>query len=171
MSHTPPSRIVVLITGFALLATVAAACGSSSASPKSTKVSAAKQFLSQSGTGDKVLTSVTLPKAWTTTWNFDCQTPSAAGNFVLTSTKAGGAPVSLTNQTGLGGGGHKPSTSAGKYSFNVETTCGWKVSVASTPAIPTTPPKSAVTTTTTVHVKKASTKVIIPPVKSSTSTT
>jgi hypothetical protein len=42
----------------------------------------------------------------------------------------------MTNQTGLGGSGHKPFTKSGNYSFVVKTSCGWKVVVGTTPAVP-----------------------------------
>ncbi|MGD0311158.1 MAG: hypothetical protein ABSC90_01750 [Acidimicrobiales bacterium] len=74
----------------------------------------------------------------------------------------------LDQSTGLGDGGHKPSTLAGKYSFVVKTTCGWNVSVAPTPTPDVAPVKPAVTTTT-LHLKSAPTPTTTPPVKSSTS--
>jgi hypothetical protein len=53
---------------------------------------------------------------------------------------------------------------AGKYGFGVTTTCGWKVTVGSTPAIAAKP---AVTTTTAAPAKRA----VTVPTKVKTSTT
>jgi hypothetical protein len=68
------------------------------------------------------------------TWRFDCQNlPKKAGTFVLSSTEQGRSSARLTDQTGLGGGGQKPSTVPGTYSFAITTTCGWKLTVGTTP--------------------------------------
>jgi hypothetical protein len=143
---------------------VGAACGSSSASPSTTGPGATKQYLSESGTGKKVLDAMTYPAATTVSWTFDCQSPSTTGTFALTTTKSGKSPVDLTSQTGLGGGGHKPMAGAGKYGFGVTTTCGWKVTVGSTPTVPV---KADVTTTTATAPKPAATA----PAKVKTSST
>ncbi len=148
------AKMIVPIVGLAFFAVVGAACGSSSASPTTTGPGGTKQYLSESGTGNKVLEAMTYPAATTVSWTFDCQTPATTGTFALTTTKSGKAPVSLTSQTGLGGGGHKPMAGAGKYGFGVTTTCGWKVTVGSTP---TSPIKSDVSTTTAAPVKPAAT--------------
>jgi hypothetical protein len=39
----------------------------------------------------------------------------------------------LTDQTGLGGGGQKPFTRSGRYGFAINTSCGWDLTVESTP--------------------------------------
>jgi len=67
---------------------------------------------------------------------------------VLTSTRQGGSPVQQTKQTGLGGGGQKPFSASGKYSFAVTTTCTWTISAGPIP-------KVATSTTTTTAPKKA----------------
>src|SRR5664279_605131 len=38
-----------------------------------------------------------------------------------------------SDQTGLGGGGHKSITTSGTYTYVVATTCNWKLMVGSTP--------------------------------------
>jgi hypothetical protein len=52
---------------------------------------------------------------------------------VLSSTEQGRSADKLTDQTGLGGGGQKPFMQSGRYSFGVNTSCGWTVTVESTP--------------------------------------
>jgi len=140
---------MVGVAGVALGATVVAACSSTAApvTPKKAPVTqtVAKQYLDDSGTGDRILPFVQLPKAYTVTWTFNCQDPAKTGTFLLTSTVKGGPAVDVTKQTGLGGGGHKPFYKAGNYNLAVTTTCGWKAVIANTPV---TPVKSAVTTTT-----------------------
>jgi hypothetical protein len=66
-------------------------------------------------------------------WTFSCVDPVSARSIVLTSTKARGSPVTLTDQTGLGGGGHKSITTSGAHTYVVATTCNWKLMVGSTP--------------------------------------
>jgi hypothetical protein len=94
-------------------------------------VAPTKPLLGKSGTGDEALGSVALPAGWTVSWGFQCP-DSKKGTFVLTETAAGAKAVTVTNQTGLGGNGHKPYTTSGTYSFAVTTTCGWQVNVGST---------------------------------------
>jgi len=156
-----PALVALSVPGIAVLAIMAAACGSSSSTAASTSttkatgstvggastttIAVAKSYLEASGTGNKMLASVVLPAAWTVSWTFDCKTPSTTGTFLLTSAKVGGTPVNVTKQTGLGGGGHKPYSTSGSYQFAVTSACGWKVNVATTPNSPTT--SSASTTT------------------------
>ena len=90
-------------------------------------------LISKSGTTDGTLGPVVLPAAWTVSWSFECPN-SKKGTFVLSATAVGGLPVTVTNQTGLGGGGHKPYTTSGSYSFAVKTTCAWNVKAGVTPA-------------------------------------
>jgi hypothetical protein len=67
-------------------------------------------------------------------WRFDCQNlAKQRGTFVLSSTAQGASPVKLTDQTGLGGGGQKPFTRSGRYGFAINTSCGWDLTVESTP--------------------------------------
>ncbi len=152
-----PKRKLVAGMAVAAVAVLAAACSSSGASTTTTSTTlspaaAAQKFLDQSGTGNKSLTPVALPSKWTVTWTFNCQNPATTGTFSLGSTGKGTPTAIITSQTGLGGGGHKPYTKAGTYTFIVKTTCGWKVTVGSTPTVPV---KSVVTTTTTA--KKSTT--------------
>jgi hypothetical protein len=97
---------------------------------------------------------VKLPKAWTVDWNFRCQNPTTSRPFSLATVEHGGPPDNVTTQTGLAGGGNKPFNTASSYRFAVTTTCGWKVTVVSTPTNPktatTVPPKSKAVTTTTI---------------------
>jgi hypothetical protein len=110
-------------------------------------VAAPKYYLQKSGTGNEVLSSVALPSKWYLIWRFDCGVKR--GTYVLTSTKKGQPSITVANQTGLGGGGQRPFTKSGAYSFAMKTTCSWKVTVASS-----LPVVAKSTTTTTVPKKK-----------------
>ena len=137
-ARSATSTIRVLVV--AVLTVVVSACGSSSTSPTTTTATGTA-FLRQTGTGDRSLAPVTLPAKWTVAWRFDCSNRSVAGPFTLTASTRGGAPVTVTTQSGLGGGGYKPSTIPGRTTFAVTTTCGWSIIVGSTrlttPAAPT----------------------------------
>jgi hypothetical protein len=152
-SRSQLSKIVIPAMGIMLTAIGVAACGSSSAghAPTAATTQQPKEFVIQSGSGDKLLAAVRLPKAWTVNWNFRCQNPSTSRPFSLATIDHGGSPDNVTTQTGLAGGGNKPFKTAGNYRFAVTTTCGWKVTVGSTP----TNPKTATTVPTT---SKAATK-------------
>jgi hypothetical protein len=96
-----------------------------------------KVYLKSAGSGNKALSSVKLPAEWTVVWRFDCQNVAKQrGTFVLSSTAQGASRVTLTNQTGLGGGGQKPFTRSGRYAFAINTSCGWDLTVESTPPPP-----------------------------------
>lgn len=147
------SKIVIPAVGIILAAISVGACGSSSATHTPTAAAQKpKEFVTQSGSGDRLLTAVKLPKAWTVNWNFRCQNPTTSRPFSLATIAHGGSPDNVTTQTGLAGGGNKPFNMAGSYRFAVKTTCGWKVTVASTPTNPktatTVPPRSKAATTT-----------------------
>jgi hypothetical protein len=155
------SKIVIPAVGIILTAITVGACGSSSAThaPTSAISQKPKEFVIQSGSGDRLLAAVKLPKAWTVDWNFRCQNPTTSRPFSLATIDHGGSPDNVTTQTGLAGGGNKPFNTAGSYRFAVTTTCGWKVTVGSTPTNPktaTTVPSKAVTTTTTASSTKTS---------------
>jgi hypothetical protein len=105
-----------------------------------------KYYLQKSGTGNRVLSPVVLPAKWYLLWTFNCG--AKRGTFKLTSTKKGQSLVTVSNQTGLGGGGQRPFTKSGTYKFAMETACTWKVSAASAPPI------VAKSTTTTTAPKK-----------------
>jgi hypothetical protein len=93
-----------------------------------------KVYLKTAGAGNRALSAVNLPAGWTVVWTFDCQNVAKQrGTFVLRSTAQGGSPVKLTDQTGLGGGGQKPFTRSGRYGFAINTSCGWDLTVESTP--------------------------------------
>ena len=155
------SRILASGLALAFLGTLVAAGGFSSASqaasyrasnmiPSSAAIvstTAPKYYLQKSGTGNKVLSSVTLPAKWYLIWRFDCGVKR--GNFQLTSTKTGQSSLSVADQTGLGGGGQRPYTKAGTYKFAMKTACSWKVTAASSP------PVVANSTTTTTAPKKS----------------
>ncbi len=96
----------------------------------------------QSGTTSKTISSVDLPKKWTVTWRFNCTNPVTARRFSLTATKSGGSPISITDQTGLGGGGTKTYAQTGTFDFAITTTCTWNLDVG--------PASSSPRTTTTV---------------------
>ena len=84
-SRSRPSRIVIPNLGFALPAHRGGGVRYHLRSSEGDHRGQSHAYLSQSGR--QVLTSVTLPKVWTTTLNFDCQTPATAGNRAK-STKA-----------------------------------------------------------------------------------
>ena len=115
---------VVLVS---LLMTACSSSSTTAAAPRSPS----DPYVNQSGTGNKTLAAVALPSLWTVTWRFDCEDPSTRRPFELTATKAGASPVTVTKQTGLGGGGFKPFRTAGTFTFAVTTSCGWTVSVRS----------------------------------------
>ena len=75
------------------------------------------------------------------TWRFNCTNPVTARPFALTATKAGGSPIGIAGQTGLGGGGTKVYSETGTFDFAINTTCSWTLSVG--------PSSSASKTTTT----------------------
>ncbi len=131
---------LAILIGVALLA---AACSSSAAASSTTGTSSKGPFVKRSGTGDATIASTTLPSRAIVSWTFDCNSPSKTGTFVLSTSKSGGAAMTLTNQTGLGGNGHKALTSSGRYGFTVKTPCSWTLIVG------TKLPKPAVVTTTT----------------------
>jgi hypothetical protein len=119
-----------------------ALCGASSASalhssPVTTaraKPAATKIYMQRSGTGNKELLPMVVPSKSTVAWRFDCQNaPKQRGTFVLSLKQQGHWAVKLTDQTGLGGGGQKPFTQAGRYGFGINTSCGWNLTVESTP--------------------------------------
>ena len=90
--------------------------------------------MQRSGTGNRELSSMMVPPKSSVVWRFDCQNaPKQRGTFVLSSKEQGQMAVKLTDQTGLGGGGQKPFTQSGRYSFGVNTPCGWDLTVESTP--------------------------------------
>ena len=133
------SATMIFPMAIALFAGTVAVCSPSSASSPSTPTNAGvlKMYMQESGTGNRLLPSVTLPSKWTVTWKFDCQNLSKkVGTFILSSTEQGRSSARLTDQTGLGGGGQRPFTVSGKYSFAITTTCGWKLTAGTTPPPP-----------------------------------
>ena len=136
------SKTMVFPLAVAVCAGSVALCGTSGASalPRSplssarSKPAPAKVYLQRSGTGNRALPAVSLPAKWTVIWRFDCQNAAKQrGTFVLRSSEQGHWAVKLTDQTGLGGGGQKPFTTAGRYGFGINTACGWDLTVESTP--------------------------------------
>jgi hypothetical protein len=120
----PRPRTTVLFFASLLVAlgVAVAACSSNS-----TSATTADSVVQQSGTGNKTIGSVALPKKWTVTWKFTCTNPVTARQFVLTATNANGA-IDITDQTGLGGGGTKDYTQTGTFDFAITTSCGWHLS-------------------------------------------
>jgi hypothetical protein len=160
-SRSRLSKIVIPAAGIMLTAITLGACGSSSAThaPTAAGTQKPKEFVLQSGSGDRLLTAVKLPKAWTVNWNFRCQNPTTSRPFSLATIDHGGSPDTVTTQTGLAGGGNKPFKTAGSYRFSVTTTCGWKLAVGSTPTNPKTPttvPSKSKAATTTASSTKTS---------------
>jgi hypothetical protein len=112
----------------------ASALHSSPVATSRAKPAATKIYMQRSGTGNKEIPAITVPPKSTVAWRFDCQNaPKQRGTFVLSSTEQGHWAVKLTDQTGLGGGGQKPFAQSGRYSFGVNTSCGWDLTVESTP--------------------------------------
>jgi hypothetical protein len=98
------------------------------------KPAVAKIYMQRSGTGNRELAPMMVPSKSTVVWRFDCQNaPKQKGTFVLSTKEQGRSVVKLTDQTGLGGGGQKPFTQSGRYSFGINTSCGWSLTVESTP--------------------------------------
>ncbi len=138
-----------LLIGIALLA---AACSSSAAASSTINGSSKGPFVKRSGTGDAAIASTTLPSRAIANWTFDCSSTSKTGTFVLSTSKSGGAAITLTNQTGIGGNGHKTLSSSGRYRFTVKTPCSWTLVVGMKlpkPAVSTTTTTASSTTTTT----------------------
>jgi hypothetical protein len=132
----PRARRSVLFVASLLVAlgVTVAACSSNSTSTPTTD-----SVVQQSGTGNKTIGSVALPKKWTVTWKFTCANPVSARRFALTATNANGA-IDITDQMGLGGGGTKDYTQTGIFNFAITTSCGWNLSIG---------PASSGSTTTT----------------------
>jgi hypothetical protein len=126
----------------AVLAGSVALCGVASASSLhgspmakgAPKPPASKIYMQRSGVGNRETSSTMVPPRSSILWRFDCQNaPKQRGTFVLSSKEQGQMSVRLTDQTGLGGGGQKPFARAGRYTFGVNTPCGWSLTVESTP--------------------------------------
>ena len=141
-ARSTTSAIAVIVV--VVLTVVVAACGSSSKSPTTTTATDTP-LLRLAGTGDRSLAPVTLPAKWAVSWRFNCSNRSAASPFTLTASTRGGAPVTVTTQTGLSGGGYKPSTVAGPTTFVVATTCGWSIIVGTTRLTPPAAPAGGTT--------------------------
>lgn len=148
-------QIAAAVSAVALATTMAACSSSSSGSTTSTTATANTRavYVNKSGLGNGSISTVTLPKNWTLTWKFVCDQTGGAKPFVLSVTAQGGTRTVVTNQTGLGGGGHKPYTSSGDYSFQVQTPCTWNVTVKPTPA--TVLPNAKTTAPSTTATTKA----------------
>ena len=130
-----PMAIAVLAGSVALSgAASASSLHGSPAAKASPKPAAAKIYMQRSGTGNREISSLMVPPKSSVVWRFDCQNaPKQKGTFVLSSKEQGQASVKLTDQTGLGGGGQKPFMQSGRYTFGVNTSCGWDLMVESTP--------------------------------------
>ncbi len=139
-SRTRGAAALAALAGpLALLGLSLAACSSNSSSPTTTVSS--RPVIQRSGSGSKTLGSVTLSTKWIVTWKFNCTNPVTASRFLLTATKSGGSPISITDQTGLGGGGTKAYNQTGTFTFAVATPCTWNLLVG--------PPSVGTSTTTT----------------------
>ncbi len=138
MTAVQPTRSVQLASVVAV-ALLAAAC-SSTPKPAVTTHPVGSPYRSRTGTGNATLPPVSIPSAWALVWHFSCTNPVSRRSFVLTANRAKGAPVKVADQSGLEGGGYRPFTTGGVYTFVVTTTCGWQVYVgrAGTQTIPTT---------------------------------
>ncbi len=129
---------MVVVAVLVPMGVTGAACGSGSTSPTTVP----PKPIHRSGTGSATVSKVTLPNKWTVTWHFDCTHPVAPGRFELVATQQGGSPGTVTDQTGLGGGGSKAYADGGTFTFSITTPCTW--SLVAGPS----PPKGATTTTT-----------------------
>ena len=140
MSAIRPKQLIPLAVLVALPLALSA-CSSGSSAPVTTHPPGVP-YLSRSGTGNATLPALALPSRWTLIWRFSCTDPTSRRPFVLTATPSGGTTKQVTNQNGLEGGGYRPYTTAGTYTFAVTTTCSWKVVVgtAGEQTIPTSTP-------------------------------
>jgi hypothetical protein len=130
-----PMAIAVLAASVALPgAASASVLHGSPALKASPKPAASKIYMQRSGTGNREIPSLMVPPKSSVVWRFDCQNaPKQRGTFVLSSKEQGQMAVKVTDQTGLGGGGQKPFRQSGRYTFGVNTSCGWDLMVESTP--------------------------------------
>jgi len=142
MSAIRSTRLIPL-AALAACSVLVTACGSGSSSTVPTHP-AGMPYLSRAGTGSATLPSIALPSRWSLVWHFNCSNPDSLRPFVLTSTPDGGKTTTVTDQTGLEGGGYRPSRTAGVFTFAVTTTCSWQVlaGTAEMQTIPTTVPGS-----------------------------
>ncbi len=97
-------------------------------------------YLTTAGTGNRTIASVALPARWSLVWKFSCTDPATRRPFGLAVSIDGGPSHSVTDQTGLEGGGNHLFTKGGPTTFTVTTTCGWNllVGTAGTQTFPPT---------------------------------
>jgi hypothetical protein len=98
-----------------------------------------------SGTGNRTTPSVALPAKWSLVWKFSCTDPTTRRPFGVAVSIDGGPSHSVTDQTGLEGGGYHPFTKGGPTTFTVTTSCNWNLLVGSagTQTFPATTTTSA----------------------------
>lgn len=129
MSVTRLKRMVPLAAVVAS-SLVLAACASSSPSTTVDTHAHGVPYVTQSGSGDRTISSVSLPSTWSLVWKFSCTDPTTRRSFVVAVSADGRPPTTVTDQTGLEGGGYHPFTKAGDYTFTVTTSCSWDLLVA-----------------------------------------
>ena len=137
-----PTTMLRRVFPLAVLATaslVLAACSSSSTTTIDTHPPG-EPYLTQSSVGDKTISSVALPQKWSLVWKFSCADPRTRRPFSVTVSLNGGPSKSITDQTGLEGGGYHAFAMGGSTTFTVTTSCNWSllVSTAGTQTFPTT---------------------------------
>jgi hypothetical protein len=144
MSVTRLKRMVPLAAVVAS-SLVLAACASSSPSTTVDTHAHGVPYVTQSGSGDRTISSVSLPSTWSLVWKFSCTDPTTRRSFVVAVSADGRPPTTVTDQTGLEGGGYHPFTKAGDYTFTVTTSCSWNllVATAGTETFPVTAHTSA----------------------------
>ncbi len=104
-------------------------CGGSSASTTTTTpTTTSGVYLRLSGHSNRTTAPLALPKQWTVAWHFECASTSP-GPFRLTAAFRGGTTETLTDQSGLGGGGYKPFSTPGTVTFSITTSCPWNLKV------------------------------------------
>ena len=101
--------------------------------------------MTTSGTGNRTIPSVALPPRWTLVWKLACTDPTTRRPFVVSVSIDGGPSHSITDQTGLEGGGYHPFTMGISTTFTMTTSCGWNllVGTAGTQTFPATTRTSA----------------------------
>jgi hypothetical protein len=138
-----PLRQVAPLAILTTASLVLAACSSSSSTTVDTHPPGVP-YLTPSGVGDKTISSVKLPEKWSLVWKFSCANPRARRPFRVNVSSDSGPSNSITDQTGLEGGGYHPFTTGGITTFTVTTSCTWSllVSTAGTQTFPTTTDKT-----------------------------
>ena len=133
LKQTVPLAVLV-VSSLALVA-----CSSGSSATVDTH-SPGTPYLTTSGTGNRTIPSVALPAKWSLVWKFSCTDPTTRRPFAVALSIDGGPFHTVTDQTGLDGGGYHAFTKGGPTTITVTTSCGWNllVGTAGTQTFPAT---------------------------------